>query len=166
MEDPIQVERVKFVFETENGLLGKYASLGTSACSVKCSKLCSGGRGPSALPDLQQWLTAPFGVLFLTLGFLILTRTLSFYSYGAVWASSPAQGRFGNTIKFVTSWRSLSDNRNLSFLSSHGKKTNTMDSQYCQIEEVWLPFDPCVHCLSCSVSGLSSVEVWFRSLVI
>lgn len=25
IEDPIQVERVKFVFETENGLLGKYA---------------------------------------------------------------------------------------------------------------------------------------------
>lgn len=24
IEDPIQVERVKFVFETENGLLGKY----------------------------------------------------------------------------------------------------------------------------------------------
>lgn len=26
IEDPIQVERVKFVFETENGLLGKYAA--------------------------------------------------------------------------------------------------------------------------------------------
>lgn len=29
IEDPIQVERVKFVFETENGLLGKYALMGS-----------------------------------------------------------------------------------------------------------------------------------------
>lgn len=40
-----------------------------------------------------------------------------------------------------------------------GRKTNTIDFQYCQIYQVWLSFDPHVCCLPYSMSGLFVVEV-------
>ncbi|KAG8518952.1 Ubiquitin carboxyl-terminal hydrolase 24, partial [Galemys pyrenaicus] len=53
IEDPIQVERVKFVFETENGLLGK--------CSWLSSELCS-----NCVKSLLFWQPAPQFFIFKT----------------------------------------------------------------------------------------------------
>lgn len=123
---------------------------------VLLCKLCSSGHGPCS-PWLAAMADCSIRSLVLFTRFLISPGDCP-TQHGADWGSVPVQGRFRNAIRFSTSFRGLSDSRDR-LLPQQPRQWE----HNCQIHEIWLSFDRHVHCLPCSVSGLSFVEVWIRS---